>query len=229
MKRTTKRATSVVDPADPAYPGQAVYTPLLLRTYDTIVLRISNRWVWRCPTATLVAHYEANVGVHHIDAGPGTGYFLDVADLPRLGRLVLIDANPVVLDHAYRRLARFDPELLEANLLVPIDHPGGADSVGCNYVLHCLPGSLEEKAEAIANLTRLLRPGGVLFGSTILADPQEHTAVGRRLMTLYNRKGVFGNATDTRAELERVLARNLADVEVEVHGAVAIFRGTRPR
>lgn len=228
MKRTTKRATSVVGPADPAYLGQAAYTPLLLRTYDTIVLRISNRWVWRCPTATLVAHYEANVGVHHIDAGPGTGYFLDVADLPRLGRLVLIDANPVVLDHAYRRLARFDPELLEANLLVPIDHPGGADSVGCNYVLHCLPGSLEEKAEAIANLTRLLRPGGVLFGSTILADPQEHTAVGRRLMTLYNRKGVFGNATDTRAELERVLARNLADVEIEVHGAVAIFRGTRP-
>jgi hypothetical protein len=99
------------------------------------------------------------VGAHHLDVGPGTGYFLDVADLPQLRRLVLIDPNPAVLDHAGRRLARFDPVLLEANVVVPIDHRGGVDSVGCNFVLHCLPGTLGEKAEAIANLTRLLRPG----------------------------------------------------------------------
>jgi SAM-dependent methyltransferase len=222
------RKTSVIAETDPAYAGQAIYTRSFLRAYDMIVLRFSNRWLWRCPTAKLVACYEANVGAHHLDAGPGTGYFLDVADLPQLRRLVLIDPNPAVLDHAGRRLARFDPELLEANTLVPIDHPGGADSVACNYVLHCLPGTLEEKAEAIANLVRLLRPGGVFFGSTILADPEGHTAVGRRLLKMYNRKGVFGNATDTRAELERVLTDHLTDVEIEVHGAVAVFRGNRP-
>jgi SAM-dependent methyltransferase len=223
-----ERRTSVIGEADPAYAGQAAYTPALLRVYDTIVLRISNRWVWRCPTATLVAHYEANVGPHHLDAGPGTGYFLDVADLPRLRRLVLVDANPAVLDHAGRRLARFAPELLEANVLVPINHPGGVDTVGCNYVLHCLPGTLGEKAEAIANLTRLLRPGGVLFGSTILGEPRGLTVVGRRLLEAYNRRGVFDNVTDTRVELERVLARTLTNVEIEVHGAVAVFRATRP-
>jgi SAM-dependent methyltransferase len=223
-----KPTTSVIDPADPAYAGQAAYTPLLLRTYDTIVLKVSNRWVWRCPTARLVALYEDNVGAHHIDAGPGTGYFLDVADVPRLERLTLVDANRAVLDHAGRRLARFDPELLEANLLVPINHPGGADSVGFNYVLHCLPGSPEDKAEVIANLTRLLRPGGVFFGSTILADPERHTWVGRRLMAVYNRKGIFGNTADLRADLERALSNNLADVQVEVSGAVAVFRGVRP-
>jgi SAM-dependent methyltransferase len=222
------RKTKVIAEADPAYAGQAAYTPALLRVYDTVVLRISNRWVWRCPTSTLVARYEANVGPHHLDVGPGTGYFLDVAELPQLRRLVLVDPNPAVLQHAGRRLARFDPELLEANVLVPIDHPGGVDSVGCNYVLHCLPGTLEEKGEAIANLTRLLRPGGVLFGSTILAEPQGLTAVGRRLLEVYNRRGVFGNASDGRAELEGVLADHLTHVELEVHGAVAVFRGTRP-
>jgi SAM-dependent methyltransferase len=222
------RNTSVIAEADPAYAGQAVYTRSFLRLYDMIVLRFSNRWLWRCPTAKLVAHYEANVGAHHLDAGPGTGYFLDVADLPQLRRLVLIDPNPAVLAHASRRLARFDPELLEANVLVPIDHPAGADSVACNYVLHCLPGTLGEKAEAIANLTRLLRPGGVFFGATILGEPEGHTAVGRRLLKVYNRKGIFGNGTDTRAELDRALAENLTDVEIEVHGAVAAFRGTRP-
>jgi SAM-dependent methyltransferase len=223
-----KRRTSVIAEADPAYAGQAAYTPSFLRIYDTIVLRISNRWLWRCPTAELVSHYEANVGAHHVDAGPGTGYFLDVADLPQLRQLVLIDPNPAVLDHAGRRLARFDPELLEANVLVPVDHAGGADSVACNYVLHCLPGALGEKAAAIANLTRLLRPGGVFFGATVLAESEIQTAVSRRLLKVYNRKGIFGNAADTRAELEEVLARNLTDVEVDVHGAVAVFRGTRP-
>jgi SAM-dependent methyltransferase len=223
----TKRS-NVIAPGDAAYLGQASYTPLLLRVYDATVLGISNRWVWRCPTATLVEHYEANVGTYHVDAGPGTGFFLDVADLPQLRRLVLVDANPDVLDHAARRLERFAPERLEANLLAPIDHPGGADSVGCNYVLHCLPGDLDDKAEAVANLTRLLRPGGVFFGSTILADPEGHTALGRRLMALYNRKGVFGNAADTRTGLSRMLARGLTDVEVSLHGAVAVFRGTRP-
>jgi SAM-dependent methyltransferase len=222
------RKTKVIAEADPAYAGQAAYTPALLRVYDTIVLRISNRWVWRCPTSKLVAHYEANVGPDHLDAGPGTGYFLDVADLPQLRGLVLVDANPAVLQHAGRRLARFEPELLEANVLVPIDHPGGVDSVGCNYVLHCLPGTLGEKGEAIANLTRLLRPGGVLFGSTILAEPQGLTALGRRLLEAYNRKGVFGNASDTRAELERMLAEHLTHLEIEIQGAVAVFRGTRP-
>jgi SAM-dependent methyltransferase len=223
-----KRKTSVIAEADPAYAGQAAYTPSFLRVYDTIVLRISNRWLWRCPTAKLVGHYEENVKAHHVDVGPGTGYFLDVADLPQLRRLVLIDPNPAVLDHAGRRLARFDPELLEANVLVPVDHPGGADSVACNYVLHCLPGSFGEKAAAIANLTRLLRPSGVFFGATILAEPEGQTAVSRRLLGIYNRKGIFGNAADTRAELEEVLAGNLTDVEIEVCGAVAVFRGTRP-
>jgi hypothetical protein len=69
---------------------------------DMIVLRFSNRWLWRCPTTALVAHYEANVGAHHLDAGPGTGYFLDVADLPQVRRLVLIDPNPAVLAHGTR-------------------------------------------------------------------------------------------------------------------------------
>jgi SAM-dependent methyltransferase len=222
------RTTRVIDPSDPAFAGQKSYTPVLLRTYDMVVLGISNRWVWRCPTATLVDLYEANVGVHHLDAGPGTGYFLDAAHLPQLRRLTLVDANPSVLHYAGRRLKRFVPELVEANLLTPIDHPGGADSVGCNYVLHCLPGTFDDKAEATANLTRLLRPGGVFFGSTIIADADRHTAIGRRLMAVYNRKGVFGNAADTATDLERVLRANLTHVEVDLCGAVAVFRGTRP-
>jgi len=36
--------------------GQAVYTRRLLRAYDLIVLGISNRFIWRCPTPRLLRH-----------------------------------------------------------------------------------------------------------------------------------------------------------------------------
>ncbi|MDX1511805.1 MAG: class I SAM-dependent methyltransferase [Nitriliruptorales bacterium] len=220
------RTTTVIDPNDPAYAGQESYTPGLLRIYDTVVVHLSNRYVWRCSSQRLVQLYEDNVGRHHVDAGPGTGYFLDVPDLPQLERLTLVDANPNVLEHTAKRVDRYSPERVEANVFAPIEHPGGADSVGCNYLLHCLPGSFEDKGEAIANLARLLRPGGVLFGSTILAEG--HSAIGRRLMTIYNKKGIFGNEHDTLGALERMLSTHLIDVEIEVVGAVAIFRGRRP-
>ena len=34
--------------------GQAVYTKQTLAVYDLIVLGISNRFIWRCPTQQLV-------------------------------------------------------------------------------------------------------------------------------------------------------------------------------
>ena len=41
--------------------GQAVYTKPVLRAYDFIVLGISNRWIWKCPTSELVAHYNRHI------------------------------------------------------------------------------------------------------------------------------------------------------------------------
>ena len=45
-------------------------------------------------------------------------------------------------------------------------------------------------------------------------------------MRLYNRKGIFANGDDDRDGLERGLAAELKDVEIEVVGAVALFTAT---
>lgn len=66
-------------------------------------------------------------------------------------------------------------------------------------------------------------PSGVLFGSTILGRGVAHNLLGRRLMRLYNRKGIFSNVEDDEQGLERGLASQLTDVEIEVVGAVALF------
>jgi hypothetical protein len=68
-----------------------------------------------------------------------------------------------------------------------------------------------------------LEPGGVFFGSTILGRGVAHTTIGRRLMRVYNAKGIFSNADDDERGLERALRSKLEDVEIEVVGAVALF------
>jgi hypothetical protein len=76
-----------------------------------------------------------------------------------------------------------------------------------------------------SNLRPYLASGGVLFGSTILGRGVAHNLLGRRLMRLYNGKGVFSNVEDDQEGLEQGLASQLSDVEIEVVGAVALFAG----
>jgi hypothetical protein len=47
-------------------------------------------------------------------------------------------------------------------------------------------------------------------------------------MNVYNRQGVFSNATDTAEELESILRLHYADVTVELRGTVALFEATAP-
>jgi hypothetical protein len=44
-------------------------------------------------------------------------------------------------------------------------------------------------------------------------------------MRLYNRKGIFSNTEDDQEGLSQGLASELAEVEIEVVGAVALFAG----
>lgn len=48
--------------------GQAVYSPMVLWTYDWIVLGLSNRFLWRCPTSELLRLYDANIFSNGEDA-----------------------------------------------------------------------------------------------------------------------------------------------------------------
>lgn len=206
--------------------GQRVYTPLMLRAYDLFVLGFSNRFVWRCPSPKLLARYDSHVGACHLDVGVGTGWFLDHCRWPvERPQITLLDLNENSLSAASARIRRYAPTMVQANVLDPIDLGDSRfDSIGANFLLHCLPGDLEWKAATVAsNLRPYLASGGVLFGSTILGRGIAHNLLGRRLMRLYNRKGIFSNAEDDQRGLEQGLGSELTDVEIDVVGAVALF------
>jgi SAM-dependent methyltransferase len=206
--------------------GQRVYSPLVLLLYDLFVLEFSNRFAWRCRSATMLDRYDRKVGRRHLDLGVGTGWYLDHCTWPvEQPEITLLDLNENSLSVAARRLRRYAPQTVRANVFEALPLGDARfESAAANYLLHCLPGRIESKARTLArNVCPYLEPGGVLFGSTILGRGVAHTRIGRRLMHVYNAKGVFTNADDDERGLERGLATKFKDVEIEVVGAVALF------
>ena len=214
--------------ADEVEAGQRVYTPFTLRVYDVAVLGFSNRFAWRCRSSEMLARYDRLVGARHLDVGVGTGWFLDHCSWPvESPEITLLDLNENSLSAASRRIRRYAPVTVRANVLDRVDLGDARfDSIGANFLFHCLPGGLERKARTVvSNLRPYLAPGGVVFGSTILGRGVSHNLLGRRLLRLYNRKRIFSNLEDDRRGLEQGLASELTDVQIDVVGAVALFSG----
>jgi SAM-dependent methyltransferase len=219
------REPFALDRTDPAYAGQAVYTPRTLRAYDAVVVKLSNSLVWRCPAGTILAQYDRHVSSAHLDVGPGSGYYLDRCRFPdESPDITLLDANLDVLRYAARRVARYEPRTQAADVLKPIRLDRASfGSVGLSYVLHCLPGDIDAKAVVFDNLAPLLRPGAVIFGTTILGGGVDHPRLARALLRAYNRKGIFSNLQDNRHALEHALADRFSRYELDVAGGVALF------
>ena len=217
-----------VSPGHPAYPGQADYTPALLRVYDVLVLGLANRVLWRCPKRRILDLYNENVSASHLDVGPGTGYFLDRCRFPDPHpQITLLDLNANALRFAARRIERYVPRSEQGNVLESVDlGTARFGSIGMAHLLHCLPGTMATKAAAFRNLKPYLVDGGTVFGSTILAGGVPHTSLSRRAMRGFNRRGTFTNTNDDLEGLERTLGEEFPDHRLDVCGSVALFAAT---
>lgn len=210
--------------------GHAFYTKRSLAVYDLAILGYFSRVAWRCPAHRVLGHYDRWVSGDHLDVGVGTGYFLDRCSYPTTPpRLALMDLSTACLEVAAKRVARYRPEIHEANVLEPVSIDAAPfDSVGLNYVLHCLPGTIREKAVVFENLKALANPGAVLFGATLLHGGVPRNFMARTVMARNNAHGIFSNASDDLEGLEWALTQHLSDVEVTVVGCVGLFSGRVP-
>jgi SAM-dependent methyltransferase len=211
--------------------GAAIYSPLVLKLYDWWVLGISNRHAWQCSTgAVLLPFFRQHLGSCHLDVGVGTGFYPARAGLPSTARLTLLDLNPGSLRAAQRRVMHRSTQIVRHDVMHPLPGRVGKsmDAISLFYLLHCLPGTMANKAQVFGHLKANLAPGGVLYGATILGDEAGHNGFGRKLMAIYNRKGIFCNRRDTRDGLELALRQHFARVDVRVEGKVALFEAREP-
>jgi len=206
-------------------PGQAVYSRFVLRLYDWFVLDVSCTRIWQCRSEHLLTHYESQLGAVHLDVGVGTGFFLDKARYPvERPDVTLLDLNAQSLAYTAERIARYSPKVVQADVLEPNTLPNGRyDSIGMNFLLHCLPAGGQGKWRVFDHLKPKLAPGGRLFGSTIIGSPEPPLARQRWLMRRYNQRGIFGNASDSAAILRAELSRRFSKVEIQQKGVVALF------
>jgi ubiquinone/menaquinone biosynthesis C-methylase UbiE len=216
---------AIVDRNDPAYAGQAMYTSFLLKVYDLLVYKFMVPIVWRCSTKQFAELYDEHVSASHLDVGVATGALVDKAKFPvPEPDITLMDLNPKVLAFAARRLRRYSPKTHQANVLEPWGLPPQRfESVGMMNILHCVPGTIAEKAVAFDHAREVLIPGGTLFGSTVLGKGVEHTWRSNPPMRRMNRKGTLSNLDDSLEDLEAALAARFSSHQVRVQGAIALF------
>ncbi|MEU6994886.1 class I SAM-dependent methyltransferase [Streptomyces sp. NPDC046465] len=213
-----------------AQTAAAFYRRPMLAAYDTFVLGMMSRLMWRCPRDRMLAHYNRQVGASHLDIGPGTGWFLDKCRFPAATPTVtLLDLNEVALTTAAHRIRRYGPETLVGDAFKPFALDGARfDSVGVNFLLHCLPGSMRQKAVAFDHMAPFLRPGARVFGSTVLGEGPHHTRRSAKLLAKLNRSGVFNNLADRPEDLDEQLRARFTDVETVRTGAVCLFSARFP-
>ncbi|MBM3857327.1 MAG: class I SAM-dependent methyltransferase [Verrucomicrobia bacterium] len=208
--------------------GHAFYTPFTLKLYNFIVPVFNNHFVWRCPTYYQLREYRRYVTPLHLDIGVGTGFFLKRTPWPADTQLSLMDLNPACLEAAARSVNWLKPTIYLADIFEVQPHLANKfTSISMNYLLHCLPGNMTVKKQAISNAASMLRSGGVLFGSTILSDPELQNFLSRRVMSYFNKKQCFSNLEDTHAMLKQALEENLSQVEIQIIGCVALFKGIK--
>ncbi len=207
--------------------GADVYSKLVLSIYDLFVLGLSNTFAWKISNQLILDLYNKHVSEKHLDVGVGTGYFLDKCKFPSSHpHIALIDLNTNSLETTAQRLSRYHPQTFVANILEPLPSElRGFQSIGLNYLLHCLPGNMLSKSVVFENLKPLINPGGVIFGTTILGQGVKQNLMARKLISIYNRRGIFSNISDSVEDIEIVLKQNFRDYELEIVGCVAIFVG----
>lgn len=218
----------------PAQPRAAERAPLsagiyikpVLNIYDAFVLGFSNNHVWRCRSQHMLELYNQHVSARHLEIGVGTGYFLDRCRPTGQPRITLLDLNPATLRHTVERIARLAPAACVADVLEPLPlAPASFDSIGLNYVLHCLPTTTAAKGALLGSLALALRPGGVLFGTAIMGAGVSHGALARLFLATYHRIGAFTNRTDQPAALEQALQAHFRSYDLRLIGSVALFVG----
>lgn len=216
---------SSLEITDPVHAGQALYTHRFLKFYDVLVYRFNCPLVWRCSKQRMVDLYDRNVSGRHLDFGVGTGLLMDECRFPvAQPELTLMDLNPNSLGAAAGRLQRYRPRTLRANVLEEWGvEPGAFDSVALTHILHCVPGSLAEKAVAFEHASAALAPGGVLFGATILGAGLELSPQARAMRNLGNLRGILHNREDSPADLDAALGRIFDTHRIAIVGAVALF------
>lgn len=209
--------------------GQMFFSMMIHKLYDVVLYGFITPFFWKCPTTILMDNYVDNVSSNHLEIGVGSAYFLDNTLSEEFKpRLALMDLNTNCLNKAAKKLQIYRPEIYHQNILDPIDsNIAKFDSIGMNYVLHCVEGSFKKKTHALQHIKSLLNTGGVFYGATLLNGGVSRSWLARCLMRLLNALCIFSNNNDNLTDFCLAMQASFDQVEVRVQGCAVIFKAVK--
>ena len=169
--------------------------------YDVLVLGLSNRFAWRCPSGAMLERYDRHVGRRYVDLGVGTGWFLDRCRWPvERPEITLLDLNENSLSMAAQTSAAVRAADGAGERARSASARGRSFRLRRSQLPAPLPTRTDRvKAATLAkNVCPYLAPGGVFFGSTILGRSVPQGRIGRRLMNATTGRGSSRTPTTTR-------------------------------
>lgn len=205
--------------------SQRFFNKASLLFYDLLLYGAISKYAWGSSIQRLDSHYKKYVRHNHLEVGVGTGFLLNRVEFDSAHpRLALMDLSRECLMKTKHKVVRYAPDTYIQNLLEPIRYRiDKFDSIGINYVMHCVPGSFKEKGVAFAHLQPLLSENGVLFGTSVLSEHVHKNVLAKPFMWLMNALGVFNNRSDNAYDLHRCLEAHFQVIEFEVVGVTAFF------
>jgi len=96
------------------------------------------------------------------------------------------------------------------------------NSVGLNYVLHCIPGRIENNIDSIINNLKN-KNDYILFGSSVLNDTNLQTRLSRLELIYLNKNKVFHNTNDYSYNLINYFKINNFNYNYKIIGNVILF------
>jgi len=196
-----------------------------IQKYDKVVNQINCEKVWKCSQQNIINNYQENINCNHLEIGPGTGLFLKKENLnTQLEKLTLVDINTKILNYSKKELEK---EYSHVNALVydlfSYEIPSNIvfNSVGINYVLHCIPGNLQTKLDKL--ISNLGNNKYNLFGASVICDPLHMNPIAEYELMFLNSFGIFNNNNDTYEELNDYLCSKNYNFSLKKKGYVAIF------
>lgn len=205
--------------------GAKVYTKKSLKIYDLIVLKISNQFIWRCPTRLILKQLKKSISNDHLDIGTGTGYYLKKLITERnFEKLSILDLYENCLELTSKRIYPQKHKSIKHNIYEPI--PESIEcfkSISAIYLFHCLPGTADDKSTVIKNIADKLKDNGTFFGAQIISDEYNHNFLSKKLMNFYNKKKFFCNYDDKQNDLRKNLEKHFKEVDFKIKGCVALF------
>ena len=95
------------------------------------------------------------------------------------------------------------------------------NSVGLNYVLHCVPGKLENKMDNLIN--NLSNNNIKYFGATVVNNKHLQTNLSKFELYFLNKYKIFNNKNDDFYNLINYFKLNKIDYKYKIIGNVIIF------